>query len=499
MAHRALRRGLARPSRQPAQVREALHRRADHNLIRGDDGALECFVAIHEDITARLASEEKVAYIALHDSLTDLGNRYALDDRLDIELNRARRLGSCVAALWIDLDNFKDVNDTFGHSVGDALLIAVGKRLSSALRDVDLICRLGGDEFAVVAPDIDGRKAAANLAERLLATFQKPFTVEAQEIFSSASIGVTITSVNPISRADFMKQADLALYRTKSEGRNGYRFFETEMDVEIRRRMRLAQDLHRAVERGELFLEYQPQVALGDRRIVGVEALVRWQHPQLGVIPPTEFIPVAESSGLIEQVGAWVLRAACTQARAWQDRGLPPFPIAVNISAIQLRDPRFADSIAELLAELGLAPEFLDLELTERVLMDANPLTERTLEALNGMGVGISLDDFGKGYASLDYLRRYPLSKVKIDQSFVHDMETNFKNATIVSAVIDLASKLGLRVIAEGVEPQALLERLVAEGCEQVQGFYFSKPRSADGLERLFTTGNDRIRAHPPD
>lgn len=465
--------------------------------IRGADGTVTHFVAIHEDITARLASEDKVAHMALHDSLTDLPNRYALDNRLEVELTRARRLGSRVAALWVDLDNFKDVNDTFGHSVGDALLIAVGRRLTGALREVDMICRLGGDEFAVVMPDVAGEKSAADLAERLLASFDEPFAVGTQDIFVTASVGIAVTSSRRIAKAELMKQSDLALYRAKTEGRNAYRFFSAEMDLEIQQRMRLAQDLHRAVDRGELFLEYQPQVGLADRRIIGAEALVRWQHPELGVVPPIEFIPVAESSGLIDQIGKWVLRTACSQARDWQDRGLPAFPVSVNISAIQLRDPRFADGVSELLAELDLAPEYLELELTERVLMDGSPLVEKTLQTLSEMGVPISLDDFGKGYASLDYLRRYPLSKVKIDQSFVHDIETNFKNATIVSAVIALASKLGLMVIAEGVEPHELLQRLIAEGCEQAQGFYFSKPTSPEDLENLLTTGSDRIEAHP--
>lgn len=465
--------------------------------IRDDDEIVTHFVAIHEDITARLASEERIAHMALHDFLTDLPNRYALDNRLEIELTRARRMGSRVAALWIDLDNFKDVNDTFGHTVGDQLLVAVSQRLTQTLRDVDSICRLGGDEFAVVQPDIASRKNAVHLAERLLRAFTESFKVGSQKIFASASIGVSVSNRDTTSKSEFMKQADLALYRAKTEGRNTYRFFEGEMDTEIRRRMNLAQDLHSALERDELFLEYQPQVGLGDRRILGVEALLRWRHPKLGLVAPTEFVPIAESTGLIEEIGEWVLRAACRQAKSWQNRNLPALPVAVNISPIQLRDPRFVRKVSRILADTELEARYLELELTERVLVEGKESVERTLETLHELGIRIALDDFGKGYASLDYLRRYPLSKVKIDQSFVHDMETNFKNATIVRAVIDLAEKLDLQVIAEGVEPADLLQRLIDEGCEEVQGFYFSRPVSAEDLEELLTIGSDRIQAHP--
>jgi diguanylate cyclase (GGDEF)-like protein/PAS domain S-box-containing protein len=466
----------------------------------GDEaGSPSHFVAIHEDITARLASEAKVAHMALHDYLTGLPNRYALDQRLELELQRSRRLGNRVGALWVDLDNFKDINDTFGHSFGDNLLVAVGERLTRVARGVDLTCRLGGDEFAIVMPDIAERSDIANLAERIVRSLSEPFRVEKQEIFIGASIGATISDQGVTSRSEFTKQADLALYTAKEDGRSGYRFFESGMDLRIQRRMKLGQDLHRALVRDEFFLEYQPQVELSGRRVVGTEALVRWRHPRLGIVPPREFIPVAESSGLIEAIGDWVLEAACGQARDWlENDALPSLPVAVNISAVQLRDPDFAERVTKVLLDKDLPPEFLELELTERVLMDGSPRVERTLRRLHESGVHISLDDFGKGYASLDYLRRYPLSKVKIDQSFVRDMETNVKNAAIVRAVIDLASKLKLTVIAEGVEPEDLLRRLVAEGCEQVQGFYFSRPLSPKNVEELLTVGSDRVRGNGP-
>ena len=465
--------------------------------ILDGDGVVTHFVAIHEDITARLASEERIAHMALHDFLTDLPNRYALDRRLDIELIRARRLGTRVAVLLIDFDNFKEVNDTFGHSAGDELLVAVGQRLTRTLRDVDMICRLGGDEFAVVQPDIASRRNAANLAERLLRAFVETFDVGSQEISVSASIGVSVSNRDSTSKSEFVKEADLALYRAKSEGRNTYRFFNSEMDREIKRRVKLAQDLHRAIQNDELFLEYQPQVDLGNRRIVGIEALLRWRHPELDIVAPSELVPIAESCGLTEEVGEWVLQAACREAKSWQSRNLPALPVAVNVSAVQLRDPRFVSKVSRILAKTELEPRYLELELTERVLMEGHESVERTLVTLDELGVRISLDHFGTGYASLDYLRRHPLSKVKIDQSFVQDMETNFKNATIVGAVIDLAAKLDLQVTAEGVEAADLVQRLVDEGCDDVQGFYFSRPVSAERLEQLLTLGSLHIQAHP--
>ena len=463
--------------------------------ILDDDGTIAHFVAIHEDITSRLASEQRIAHMALHDCLTDLPNRYAFEGRLAIELIRARRLGTRVAVLLVDLDDFKEVNDTLGHAAGDELLVAVGQRLADTLRDVDMICRLGGDEFAVVQPDIASRRNAANLAERLLRAFGESFNIGSQEVSVRASIGVSVGNGETTSRSEIIREADLALYRAKSDGRSTYRFFEGEMDHEIKRRMKLAHDLPRGLHNRELFLEYQPQVDLGDRRVVGVEALLRWRHPEFGIVAPSELLPVAESSGLIEKVGKWVLLEACRQAKKWQDGNLPALPIAVNVSSVQLRNSRFVSTVSRILAEIGLEPRFLELELTERVLMEGKEAVEKSLERLDQIGVRISLDHFGTGYASLDYLRRHPLSKVKIDQSFVQGMETNFKNATIVDAVIDLASKLDLHVIAEGVEAGDLVQSLIDRGCDEVQGFYFSRPISADELGQLLSVGSDHI--HP--
>ncbi len=457
--------------------------------VRQRTTELEDAAAVQEELI------EQLEHQAANDFLTGLPNRYSLENRLEIELARSRRLGTSVALLLLDLDDFKGVNDTFGHEIGDQLLVAIGGRLKESLRAVDAVCRLGGDEFAIIQPDVADRDQAARFAERLLAATAGSFELESQEIFTGVSIGVAISDGGAISVSQFMRQADLALYRAKDDGRNTYRFFADAMDADVSRRVRLSQDLRGAIERGELYLEYQPQVRLDDRLIVGVEALVRWRHPKFGVVGPTELVPIAEAAGLIEEVGQWVLRRACAQARRWRDSDTPVLPVAVNVSALQLRSACFADTVTHVLAESGLEPQHLELEITETVLMEAKEHVGRSIGTLHALGVGISLDDFGRGYASLDYVRRYPLSKIKIDRSFVRDMMTNTKSAAIVGAVIDLASQLGLRVVAEGVEGVALLERLEDEGCDSVQGFFFSRPVPADEIDRLVMTGTDRIPA----
>jgi diguanylate cyclase (GGDEF)-like protein len=321
--------------------------------VRQRTAELEDAAAVQEELIKQLEHQ------ATNDFLTGLPNRYSLENRLEIELARSRRLGTSVALLLLDLDDFKGVNDTFGHEIGDQLLVAVGGRLKESLRGVDAVCRLGGDEFAIIQPDVADQDQAASFAERLLAATAESFELESQEIFTGVSIGVSISDGGTRSVSEFMRQADLALYRAKDDGRNTYRFFADAMDADIRRRVRLSQDLRGAVERDELYLEYQPQVGLDDRRIVGVEALVRWRHPKFGVVGPTEVVPIAEAAGLIEEVGEWVLRNACTQARRWRDGDMPVLPVAVNVSALQVRDAGFADTVAHILTESGLEPRHL--------------------------------------------------------------------------------------------------------------------------------------------
>ena len=400
----------------------------------------------------------------------------------------------------LDLDHFKGVNDSFGHTTGDALLVAVARRLSAAVRDVDLLARLGGDEFAVVQSELTSADSAAELAARLINKLAPPFELKEQKVYTGVSIGIAVSPPAERDPEELLKQADLALYRAKEDGRNGYRFFVEEMNTEIQRRMALGQELHGALENDELFLEYQPQVDLRNRRLVGVEALLRWRHPQRGVVAPLEFVPIAESNGLIVPIGEWVLRAACRQAQSWQRSGLAAIPVAVNLSAAQLRGRGFVETVAEILRDSELEPRFLELELTETALLEATPRIEQTIAALSELGVRISLDDFGKGYSSLEYLRRFPLNKLKIDRNFVRDIQTSQRDATILKSVVSLATQLGLDVIAEGVGPANHLDLLLEQGCAEAQGFYFGQPMSPEDLALLLAQGSQRIgRPVAPD
>jgi diguanylate cyclase (GGDEF)-like protein/PAS domain S-box-containing protein len=464
--------------------------------IRNDAGAVSHFVAIHEDVTAQVEAEKRIHHLARHDFLTDLPNRYSLTERLEHEVQRIGRHGGWLAVLLLDLDHFKGVNDHFGHGVGDKLLVEVAQRLRDSARRGDTVARLGGDEFAVLQPDVRGLEPPADLAMRLIRSLTPPFEISGQRIYTGASIGIAMCPDGATDGPAVLKQADLALYRAKEEGRNGFRFFEDSMNVEIQKRMELGQDLHEALPGNELYLDYQPQVDLRDRRLVGVEALLRWRHPRRGVVGPGEFVPIAESNGMIIPIGDWVLRAACTQARQWQSLGLPPVPVAVNLSGVQFRSRAFVPKVLAILEETGLAPELLELELTETILMQANQATEQHLARLSEHGVRLALDDFGRGYSSLDYLRRFPLSKLKIDRSFVQGVRHNVRDAAILSAVISLAGKLDLEVIAEGVGPESHLEFLMSEGCNEGQGFLFAEPLPPEQIAVLLGGGSDRI--HPP-
>jgi diguanylate cyclase (GGDEF)-like protein/PAS domain S-box-containing protein len=456
------------------------------------------FVAIHEDITAKVEAEERIYHLARHDFLTDLPNRFSLAERLALETRVAERHARPLALLMLDLDHFKGVNDSFGHTTGDELLVETARRLSRIVRAGDLLARLGGDEFAVVQTDLASADSAAELASRLIASLAPPFELRDQKVYTGVSIGIAISPPADRDPEEMLKQADLALYRAKEDGRNAYRFFNEQMNTEIQRRMALGQQLHQALECDELFLEYQPQVDLSSRRLVGVEALLRWRHPELGIVPPLDFVPIAESNGLILPIGEWVLREACRQARRWQQEGLAAIPVAVNLSAAQLRSGKFVETVTAVLAETGLESRYLELELTETALMEATPRIEERIAALSGLGIRISLDDFGKGYSSLEYLRRFPLNKLKIDRNFVRDIQTSRRDATILRSVVSLAAQLGLDVIAEGVGPGNHLDRLLEEGCSEAQGFYFGQPLPPEGVAELLSGGDERIGPPSP-
>jgi diguanylate cyclase (GGDEF)-like protein/PAS domain S-box-containing protein len=454
---------------------------------------IDHFVVVQEDISDRLEAERRIHHMARHDSLTDLPNRYAFGEQLESELDRVGRSGGPVAAMILDLDHFKDINDSYGHAVGDGLLVAVAGRLRRRLRKSVCLARFGGDEFGIIPTGLAGFDDASELAQDLLEAFREPFALSGQEIYVSASLGIAIYPPGPSEARSLIKRADMALYRAKADGRDSFRFYEQEMDREVRRRMWMGQELRGALERRELFLEYQPQLWIETGEIRGVEALLRWRHSARGLVPTDEFITAAEAGGAIVPIGEWVLRTACAQAQSWQREHGLRLRVGVNLSAVQFRDSRLVETVEEALAESGLAPELLELELTEGILMRAGQPVEMAIERLRKIGVRFALDDFGKGYSSLEYVRRFHLDRLKIDRSFVQGIREGMPDPVIVSLVTVLGKKLGLEVIAEGVETSSQLDFLAAEGCRQVQGFYFSRPLPADQIDRLLCHGSDRI------
>jgi len=448
-------------------------------------GGKEALCVMVKDITERKQFEETLFFQANHDLLTGIPNRYLLLDRLEQALAAARREGHIVAVLLLDLDNFKIINDTYGHAVGDQLLKSVANRLKSIVRSGDTIARLGGDEFVIVLTRIDKIENVVLVAEHLLSHFSTPFVVDDNEFFVSPSIGLALYPNDDDSAAALITKADTAMYNVKDKGRAGFQFFTTEMNTRVVDRMELEVGLRRALERGEFVIHYQPKVELVSRRIQGMEALLRWNHPERGVIPPSTFIPLAEESGLIIMIGEWVLRTVCEQHKIWQAEGLPSMKMAVNISARQFKQQDLVERIGAILAETGLDAGFLELELTESYLMNNVDEAIAKLHALKGMGLGLSLDDFGTGYSSLGYLKQFPIDVVKIDKSFVDDILVNPDDATIVRTIILMAHNLNMAVVAEGVETEEQLHFLAAHNCEMIQGFYFSRPLAANAFAAM--------------
>jgi diguanylate cyclase (GGDEF)-like protein/PAS domain S-box-containing protein len=455
------------------------------------------FVVLQEDITSRLEAEERLKHMAGHDSLTDLPNRHNFTKQLETELERSARSGRTLAMMLLDIDQFKDINDTFGHSLGDDLLVAVARRLAGALRDRCVLARFGGDEFAVLQTDVEDVGNASGLARRLIELFNEPLDVRQRKIQVGVSLGIAIYPPGRPDPHDLTRCADLALYQAKSEGRSTFRFYVEGMDHEVKRRMKCGQQLYGALERGEFLLEYQPQVDYSTGQIVAVEGLLRWRHPERGVVGPTEFVPVAEASGLIVPIGAWALRQACLDAQRWRAFTGRDLPVAVNLSAVQFKDPRLFESVLDALDDSGLPGRLLEMELTEGLLMKASESVQQTLLRLRDREVRFALDDFGKGYSSLGYLGRFPLDKLKIDRSFVADMSANERSRVIVSTIALLGRKLGLEVVAEGVETQAQIDLLLEEDCTSMQGFFFSIPLSSEAIGTLLTANGGRMTAEP--
>ncbi len=442
------------------------------------------WVATFDDVTERLRSEQRIHHMAHHDALTCLPNRVLFAERLQGMVERLDRSEEMVAVLCLDLDRFKEVNDTLGHPAGDMLLRQVAERMGRELRQADTLARLGGDEFAVILNTLRGPAEAAAFADRVIAALSAPFDLEVQAVTIGVSIGITLCSGartapgKPRPEPDYvLRCADMALYRAKVEGRNGYRFFQTGMDVRLQRRRSMQQDLREALPKGQLALHYQTQFDLASRRMTGVEALLRWQHPQQGMIAAGEFIPLCEDTGLIVPIGAWVLRTACAQAAQW-----PGMRLAVNLSPVQFRRANLAELVGRVLRETGLPAVLLDLEIAEGTLLQETAQTLETLGGIRALGVGIVLDDFGTGYSSLSYLCRFQFDKLKIDRGFVTDVADDEGAASIVRAVAMLGRSLGMRVNAEGIETPEQLACLETLGCDEGQGYLMGHPVAAERL-----------------
>jgi len=432
---------------------------------------------------------DQLARQAFRDSLTSLPNRSLFMDRLAHALTRTERRGEQLAILFLDLDRFKVVNDSLGHGVGDQLLIGVSQRLASCLRPEDTIARLGGDEFAILIEDVKDDKAPAAVADRLTGELQQPFTVEGREVVITVSIGIAMSTAKRMTPEDILRDADLAMYHAKGKGKARYEIFDKSMNAPAQERMDLELDLRNAVARGEFILHYQPILELPTGRIVEMEALVRWKHPQRGLLFPGDFVGLSEETGLIVPLGRWVLHEACRQTRQWQ-LATPgsSLAISVNLSARQLQQPGLVEEIAAVLRETRLDPGALRLEITETVVMHDAPTTLAKLEALKALGVQLAIDDFGTGYSSLGYLKRFPVDTLKIDRSFVKGIGQNVEDSAIVRAVITVAKSLGLAVTAEGIESADQLEQLRSLGCDHGQGYYFAKPMPSDRVPALLLT-----------
>jgi diguanylate cyclase (GGDEF)-like protein/PAS domain S-box-containing protein len=437
------------------------------------------------DITARKVTEQRVHHVAQHDTLTGLPNRSLLQDRLEGAVAYADRSGHPVWVLLIDLDRFKYVNDSMGHKAGDVLLMTVAARLRSALRDSDTVARLSGDEFVVILSEDQDQPLSASLVQRLMDAVAQPVLLGPNEFFVTCSIGVAAYPSDGTPADGLIEHADIAMYRAKKLGRNNFQFYTPAMNEESLERVRIEGALRTALERKEFVLHYQPQVELATGRIVGMEALIRWRHPELGMVAPGRFIGVAEDTGLIVPIGAWVMRTAAAQNKAWQDAGLARLRVAVNLSARQFADCDLVPEIEAVLRDTGLDPSCLELELTESLFMSDVTLAVELLHRMKSLGVKLSIDDFGTGYSSLSYLSRFPIDVLKIDRSFVSDITHDANDAAIVASIIALAHNLRLSVIAEGVETAEQLDYLRHQGCDEMQGYYFSKPLPADEFEQL--------------
>jgi len=457
--------------------------------VRDRFGQVTGAVIVFRDVSASRAMTIKMSHLAQHDSLTDLPNRVLLTDRLTQAISLARRTSEQLVVLFLDLDHFKNINDSLGHAIGDKLLQSVAQRLVACARHSDTVSRQGGDEFVVLLPQIGRAADAAVLAQKMITALAAPHTIAGNELRINASIGISRYPNDGQDAESLLKSADTAMYYAKKKGRNNFQFFKADMATRAAARQSLEGLLGRALERHEFVLHYQPKVDLQTGEITGIEALLRWLQPDRGPIPPLQFVPIAEESGLIVPIGRWVLREACTQLRAWLEVGLRRVSVAVNLSGVEFRAKHFLEGVRTILEETRLEPRFLEFELTESVLMNHVEGSVSRLQALKALGVQLAVDDFGTGYSSLSYLRRFPIDALKLDQSFIHHITVDPNEAAIISAVIDMGKKLKQRVIAEGVETREQRNFLQVHGCGEGQGYYFSHPMAAEECAKLLRTG----------
>jgi diguanylate cyclase (GGDEF)-like protein/PAS domain S-box-containing protein len=445
-------------------------------VVRDEKGDISNYIALFSDITERKASYERIQHLAHFDALTNLPNRALLNDHLDLAIAVAKRTQTQLAIVFLDLDRFKIVNDSLGHHAGDLLLQIVSERLKTCVRETDTVARLGGDEFVLLLNSISEPNDAAHVAQKVVEAISIPFVLDGHEVNIGTSIGIGIYPDNGLDRPTLIKNADAAMYHAKESGRNNFQFFSSVMNDKAFERLALENDMRRALKREEFFLHYQPQIDILTGKIIGVEALIRWQHPERGLVPPNNFIHLAEKCGLIVPIGEWVLRTACAQNIAWQKEGLAPILTAVNISAQQFQQKNFKESLMQILGNTGLAPHFLDLEITESAIMENAESMLEKLHSLKEIGLHLSIDDFGTGYSSLSYLKHFPIDKLKIDRSFVQDITDDSNSYAIIETIINMGHNLKLKVIAEGVETAEQLATLQELQCDEIQGFYFSRP-----------------------
>ncbi len=451
--------------------------------LKDEHGEITHFISTGKDITERMQTQERLQYLAHHDVLTHLPNRALFADRLEHALSRTRKSDRIVAVLFLDLDRFKIINDTLGHEIGDTALRSLSERLLSCVRESDTVARLGGDEFAVIMEDMRTTADVAPVARKILDMLSQPFHVEDRELYITGSIGISMYPSDGRDAATLLKHADIAMYRAKDLGRNTYQFYSADMGARAFERLTLETSLRHALERDEFALFYQPQVDVRDGRIIGFEALLRWQHPDLGLVPPADFVALLEETGLIMPVGEWVLRQACAQGAAWHRQGAADLRVAVNLSSRQFSDGELTRTVVDIAAEAGFDLTCLELEITESILMQHSATTMGALRELDRMGVRLSVDDFGTGYSSLSYLKRFPIDTLKVDRTFIRDIGTDSDDEAIVTAIVAMAKGLRLEVIAEGVESAEQLAFLRQCGCQLVQGFLFSEPRPVSAID----------------